>query len=376
MPGGNEGHDGGPGTLYGLLTLVLSFAVILFTFSKYGRSCRRPEDNPSDSPTNTHPPTHPHTPTHTQPHTHTHTPCCQSFSSCRPDRSVRVLLLYAGMSSCRLCARSWPIATLGIMIAVAGIVTTVLCVVHELDLGAIFGSSVFFGALACTISRMPPLTDCRRRAEGSRRFDIENLAGAASLTAEQRGEVARVLLDQSARGDSMWGAIVRIEREMVEASLVRARLGGGATRCCPICLDILFDEAAAATADMDAAAVAVAATVRTDQEKGRAGGLLASPVAGAAAVMMPCGHAYHYTCLQSWFDRQATCPVCRADAYTMPARPTAGLAGGDDEATVTSEAAPSVGVADAGAVIGGGIRGGVATEGVGASVAGRPVAAP
>ena len=26
---------------------------------------------------------------------------------------------------------------------------------------------------------------------------------------------------------------------------------------------------------------------------------------------LPCGHVFHFGCLQSWFERQAICPICR-----------------------------------------------------------------
>jgi E3 ubiquitin-protein ligase synoviolin len=26
---------------------------------------------------------------------------------------------------------------------------------------------------------------------------------------------------------------------------------------------------------------------------------------------LPCGHAFHYTCLRTWVERQQICPTCR-----------------------------------------------------------------
>ena len=32
---------------------------------------------------------------------------------------------------------------------------------------------------------------------------------------------------------------------------------------------------------------------------------------------LPCNHIFHTTCLQSWFQRQQTCPTCRMDILSM-----------------------------------------------------------
>ena len=37
------------------------------------------------------------------------------------------------------------------------------------------------------------------------------------------------------------------------------------------------------------------------------------PGGGKAVVALPCGHDYHEDCINKWFDREKTCPVCRKE---------------------------------------------------------------
>jgi hypothetical protein len=42
---------------------------------------------------------------------------------------------------------------------------------------------------------------------------------------------------------------------------------------------------------------------------------------------LACGHVFHLSCLQSWLERQQTCPICRSGIFQAPAaRPTAAAA--------------------------------------------------
>jgi E3 ubiquitin-protein ligase synoviolin len=37
---------------------------------------------------------------------------------------------------------------------------------------------------------------------------------------------------------------------------------------------------------------------------------------------LPCGHILHFSCLQSWLERQQACPICRRSVFTAPPAPT------------------------------------------------------
>merc|ERR1711898_22393 len=34
---------------------------------------------------------------------------------------------------------------------------------------------------------------------------------------------------------------------------------------------------------------------------------------GSDVVTLPCGHEYHFECIQPWLSTQRSCPVCRAE---------------------------------------------------------------
>ncbi|KAE9988138.1 hypothetical protein EG327_003460 [Venturia inaequalis] len=37
---------------------------------------------------------------------------------------------------------------------------------------------------------------------------------------------------------------------------------------------------------------------------------------------LPCGHILHFSCLQSWMERQQACPICRRSVFAVPPTPT------------------------------------------------------
>ena len=50
--------------------------------------------------------------------------------------------------------------------------------------------------------------------------------------------------------------------------------------------------------------------------------------AGESLKKLACGHVFHLSCLQSWLERQQTCPICRGEIFPSRARQRSG-AGAD-----------------------------------------------
>jgi len=45
-----------------------------------------------------------------------------------------------------------------------------------------------------------------------------------------------------------------------------------------------------------------------------------TPASAATAKKLPCNHVFHTACLLMWWERQQSCPTCRADVSAMLAQ--------------------------------------------------------
>jgi hypothetical protein len=92
-------------------------------------------------------------------------------------------------------------------------------------------------------------------------------------------------------------------------------------------------------------------TVATAEDIERVGGTCIicrdDMVSSEALKKLGCGHVFHLSCLQSWLERQQTCPICRSDIFETRPSPTPATAAA--EAPEAVEATPATGAVEAGA---------------------------